>query len=127
MTNQTNNSGKPVMLYACSGGANVGEAADLAARRLAEAGEATMFCLAGLGGNVEPILSAARDARVNVVMDGCGVDCGRKTFERCGLANFTHLRATDLGLEKAKGVRATTGQIETLAAAAREAMRAAGA
>jgi uncharacterized metal-binding protein len=39
-----------VLLYACSGGANVAEVADRAARQLMSEGLGTMFCLAGLGG-----------------------------------------------------------------------------
>ena len=41
--------GRQVLLYACSGGANVAEVADKAARELMFAGQGTMFCLAGLG------------------------------------------------------------------------------
>jgi len=40
---------RTVLLYACSGGANVAEIADRAARELMFAGCGTMFCLAGLG------------------------------------------------------------------------------
>ncbi len=44
--------GKVVLLYACSGGANVGEISDKAARELMFEGKGTMFCLAGLGGDL---------------------------------------------------------------------------
>jgi uncharacterized metal-binding protein len=42
-------SGKNVLLYACSGGANVAEIADRAARELMFAGCGSLFCLAGIG------------------------------------------------------------------------------
>ena len=37
-----------------------------------------------------------------LVIDGCTLDCGKKTFEKNGLTNFRHLRLTDLGYEKGK-------------------------
>jgi len=43
---------KTVLIYACSGGANVAEAADLAARQLAAEGCGGRFCLAGIGAGV---------------------------------------------------------------------------
>ena len=81
-----------VLLYACSGGANVGEVADRAARELMFAGEGTMFCLAGLGGDIEGMIQTARDADLNVVIDGCPMACARKTFDRLGVSNYKLLR-----------------------------------
>jgi uncharacterized metal-binding protein len=114
---------KDVLLYACSGGANVGEVADRAARELMAEGAGTMWCLAGLGAGVEPIVRRAKEADVNLVLDGCGVDCAKKVFERAGMTNFTQIKVTDLGIEKVKGVRATDEQVSKLMAKAREALR----
>jgi uncharacterized metal-binding protein len=112
---------KTVLIYACSGGANVGEVADRAARTLMAEGLGTMWCMAGVGVGVEPILAKAREADVNLVLDGCAVDCARKVFERAGVANLVQIKATDLGIEKAKGVRATEEQVSCLAERARQA------
>jgi len=60
--------GKTVLFYACSGGANVGEVADRACRELMYAGCGTMFCLAGLGCNIEGMIQTARDADMNIVI-----------------------------------------------------------
>jgi len=111
---------KDVLLYACSGGANVGEVADRAARQLMDEGAGTMWCLAGLGAEVEPIVQRAKDAAVNLVLDGCGVDCAKKVFDRAGVTNYTQIKVTDLGIEKVKGVRATDEQVSRLVAKARE-------
>lgn len=94
---------KKVLLYACSGGANVGEIADRAARELMYAGKGMVSCLAGMGGDIDGLVKAAREADMNLVIDGCPMDCAKKTFARHGVANMTHLRVTDLGIEKAKG------------------------
>ena len=111
---------KIVLLYACSGGANVGEISDKAARELMFAGEGTMFCLAGLGGDIQGMVQTARDADVNLVIDGCPMDCAKKTFDRHGLTNYRQIKVTDLGIEKVKGVRCTQEQVDTTIAKAKE-------
>ena len=111
---------KTVLLYACSGGANVAEIADRAARELMFSGCGSMFCLAGIGAGIPAMVQAARDADLNVVIDGCPMDCAKKIFDKAGIANFVQIKVTDLGIEKAKGVRATDEQVARLVAKAKE-------
>jgi uncharacterized metal-binding protein len=111
---------RTVLIYACSGGANVGEIADRAARELMFAGEGTMFCLAGLGGDIQGMVQTARDADANLVIDGCPMDCAKKTFDRHGITNYMQIKVTDLGIEKVKGVRCTGGQVDMVVNKARE-------
>ena len=112
--------GKTVLFYACSGGANVAEVADRAARELMFSGQGTMFCLAGVGAGIAGIVQTARDADVNLVIDGCPMDCAKKTFDRHGLTNYRQIKVTDLGIEKAKGVRCTDEQVRKVVAKAKE-------
>ena len=107
---------KTVLFYACSGAANVAEVADRAARDLMADGRGAMFCLAGLGAGIDGMIQTARDADLNVVIDGCDVDCAKKIFGNCGLANYVQIRVTDLGIEKAKGVRASDEQVAVVVA-----------
>jgi uncharacterized metal-binding protein len=116
------NKSRTVLLYACSGGANVAEISDRAARTLMFDGCGTMFCLAGLGGDIQGMIQTARDADVNLVIDGCPMDCARKTFERHGITNYRYVKVTDLGIEKVKGVRCTQEQVDKVVAKAREAL-----
>jgi uncharacterized metal-binding protein len=102
---------KNVLLYACSGGANVAEIADRAARELMFAGKGSMFCLAGIGAGIPGMIETAKKADLNVVIEGCPVDCAKKIFDNAGITNYVHVRVTDLGFEKTKGVRATPDQI----------------
>jgi len=111
---------RAVLVYACSGGANVGEVADRAARRLMADGEAVMFCAAGLGGDIAGMVQTARDADLNLVIDGCPMDCAKKAFDRHGLTNYRQVRVTDLGIEKVKGVRCTDEQVRKVVVKARE-------
>jgi uncharacterized metal-binding protein len=65
-------------------------------------GHGKMFCLAGIGGNISGMIASARGADRVLVIDGCGVDCAKKTMEERGIENFLHFRVTDLGMEKSK-------------------------
>ena len=111
---------RTVLIYACSGGANVAEISDKAARELMFAGCGTMFCLAGLGADIPGMVQTARDADVNLLIDGCPMECAKKTFDRHGIANYRQIKVTDLGIEKVKGVRCTEGQVNVVVAKARE-------
>jgi uncharacterized metal-binding protein len=111
--------GPTVLLYACSGGANVAEVSDRAARELMFAGEGTMFCLAGLGADIPSMVQTAREADLNLVIDGCPMDCAKKVFDRYALANYVQIKVTDLGIEKAKGVRCTPQEVDAVIAKAR--------
>jgi uncharacterized metal-binding protein len=111
---------KNILFYACSGGANVGEVADRAAREMMYAGCGTMFCLAGLGAGIESMIETAKKADMNIVIDGCGVDCAKKLFDNCGVTNMLQIKVTDLGIEKVKGVKATDEQVATVVARVKE-------
>src|SRR3990172_9375125 len=103
---------KNVLLYACSGGANVAEISDRAARELMFSGCGTMFCLAGLGAGIQGMIQTAKDADLNVVIDGCPMECAKKIFDMAGVVNYMHIKVTDLGIDKVKGVRCTQEQID---------------
>jgi uncharacterized metal-binding protein len=106
---------KKILFYACSGGANVAEASDSACRQLMSEGMGAMFCLAGLGAGIQSMVDHASAADLNVVIDGCPMDCARKIFEKSGLENVHYARATDMGLEKKpKVTRATADETDTI-------------
>ena len=92
----------PKLIFACSGAADVGQTADLAARKLTAEGAGKMFCLAGIGGRVSGILATAQSAAAILAIDGCPLDCTRKSLELAGFSRFQHLRLSDMGMEKGK-------------------------
>ena len=112
--------GKTVLLYACSGGANVAEISDRVAREIMFSGCGAMFCLAGLGADIQGMIQTARDADVNLVIDGCPMGCAKKIFDRHGLTNYKQIKVTDLGIEKVMGVRCTPDQVDKVVAKAKE-------
>ena len=92
----------PTLIFPCSGAADVGEISDRAARKLTREGVGKMFCLAGVGGHVNNILTSTQAAGKILVIDGCPVDCAKKTIEHAEFSEFLHFRVTDLGCVKGK-------------------------
>ena len=98
--NQCSCQGGLTLLFSCSGAADTAEIADRAARNIHRSGEARMYCLAGVGGDVEMIVNNTRAADRLLVIDGCDTDCAAKLLRKAGFETFEHLRVTDLGFEK---------------------------
>jgi uncharacterized metal-binding protein len=92
------------LIFSCSGAADVGELADRAGRALNRSGLGKMFCLAGIGGRVSGILKTTETAVSILAIDGCPLDCAKKSLEEAGFKKVHHLRLSDLGFEKGKTV-----------------------
>ena len=90
----------PKLIFSCSGAADVGELADRASRALTRNGSGKMFCLAGIGGRISGIVKSTEAAASILAIDGCTLDCARKSLEEAGFKRINHLRLTDLGFEK---------------------------
>ena len=105
---------KKVLIFSCSGAANVGEIADEACRRLMFDGKGEMYCLNGLGGQIDEFVDKTRAADVVLLVDGCDKACGKTVMDGCGIEDFRYVRVTDLGIEKAKPKRAEEAQIVAL-------------
>ena len=109
------------IIYACSGCSDAGELADRIARQLAREGVGEMSCLAGVGGRVKHLVTIAEKAGRVLVIDGCPINCARKTLELAGVERVEHLELHKLGLRKgscpvteeniARGVQAARQQL----------------
>jgi len=95
-------SGDMRLVFPCSGAADVGEIADRAARMISRDGAGRMSCLAGVASRCEDVLSVVRAAEKILAIDGCNLDCAKKTLEQASVKSFQHLRVSDLGMEKGK-------------------------
>lgn len=92
--------GGETLIFACSGAADVGAISDWAARKMTRDGVGKMFCLAGVGGQVEGIVNKTKAASKVLAIDGCSLDCARRCLDQAGVTDFVHVRITDLGMEK---------------------------
>ncbi len=89
--------GGPTLIFPCSGAPDVGEIADRAGRKLTRYGVGSMYCLAGIGGEVSGIGATTKAAGCIIVIDGCQLECARKTLAKAGISDIRHVRVTDLG------------------------------
>lgn len=68
---KSNNHSGPVLIFPCSGASDVGELADRAARRMRRSGIGNMYCLAAIGGHVQPFIDKTKKAKDIIIIDGC--------------------------------------------------------
>ncbi len=119
MNASTNTAPVNRLIFACSGAADVGHIADLAARKLTQQGCGRMYCLAGIGGRVPAILETTRTATAILAIDGCPQDCAKKSLEQAGLKDFHHLQLADLNFTKGQ-TPPTAERVEIVAQRAAE-------
>jgi len=86
----------------CSGGSNVGQLSNAAAVKMTQAGVASMFCLAGIGGHVSGMIASCKGADAIIAIDGCSVACAKKTLEHAEIPIAKYIVVTELGVEKNK-------------------------
>jgi uncharacterized metal-binding protein len=110
-------SGPTALVYPCSGSADTGEIADRAARRIDAANLAWMSCLAGVSARASGMMANAAAAPVLLAIDGCPLDCAKKTLELAGFTHVKHVRVTDLGFNKGKSPASDEGIGRVVAAA----------
>jgi uncharacterized metal-binding protein len=91
-----------LMLLACSGASNVGQLSNQAVVELTQEGFGKMFCLAGIGGQLQGFVQSAKDVLEMVVIDGCSLACAKATMEQAEIRMKNYLVLTDLGIDKNK-------------------------
>jgi uncharacterized metal-binding protein len=92
--------GDNVLIFACSGGSNVGQISNEAAKQLDVEGAGKFFCLIGVGAGVEGIVNASKAADRVVAIDGCNVACAKLACQKADVAITDYVVVTDLGVEK---------------------------
>jgi len=110
-----------VSLYACSGGSNVGQLTNEAAKALDGLGQGRMSCAIGVGAGLPSFVGGA-GASTSVVLDGCAHKCVARACERAGLTPDVHIVVTDLGISKEHTYNLTSEEIALVAGTAREAL-----
>ena len=90
----------PKLIFACSGAADVGALSDQAARRLSKEGAGKMYCMAGIGGRIPPILEQTGKAKGILAIDGCPSKCVKSSLQQAGFSGFKHFQLEQVGLMK---------------------------
>ena len=89
-----------ILIFSCSGGLNVGQMTNEVAKGLTARGLGNMYCLASIGGHVNGIIESTKAAKKVVAIDGCSVECAKKTLEHMGFFSDMHVICTELGVKK---------------------------
>jgi uncharacterized metal-binding protein len=105
---------KKVLIFACSGASNVGQLANAAAIELAQRGEGTFYCIAGIGAHLSGMLETARIADEIIAIDGCPASCVKCTLEHAGLPVHRQVVVTNLGIKKNHDFTLDQGTLERL-------------
>ena len=70
------------LVYSCSGCSNVAQLANRIAISLDRDGLAEMSCIAGIGGNVKPLVKKAKSGRAIIAIDGCPLACVKHCLQQ---------------------------------------------
>lgn len=88
------------LVYSCSGASSAAQMANHLAVRMDRLRVADMSCIAGLGGDVGPLLRTAKSGRPILAIDGCPLRCVLRTLQRHELLADRHYDLAELGVEK---------------------------
>lgn len=102
------------LVYSCSGCSNLAQLANDLALRLDRDGLAEMSCIAGVGGDVPPLVKKACSGRPILALDGCHLHCVRGCLARHGVIPAYALTLTEYGLRKRYGESSSLDDFEML-------------
>ncbi|WP_353633903.1 putative zinc-binding protein [Halobacterium sp. NMX12-1] len=88
------------LVYSCSGCSSAAQMANDLAVRLDREEHAEMSCIAGVGGDVAPLVNTATSGRPMLVVDGCPLECARKSLEQHDVTPDRHVNLAERGVPK---------------------------
>lgn len=89
------------LVYSCSGCSSAAQLANDLAVSLDRNGVAEMSCIAGVGGDVGPLVATATSDRPIVAIDGCPLECTNACLERHDVSPDQHYMLAEKGVAKA--------------------------
>lgn len=88
------------LVYSCSGCSSAAQMANDLAVRLDRQRLAAMSCIAGIGGDVPPLVDTATAGRPMLAIDGCPLQCARKSLAQHGVTPDAHVNLAMEGAPK---------------------------
>ncbi|MEX2380912.1 MAG: putative zinc-binding protein [Opitutales bacterium] len=88
------------LVYSCSGASSAAQMTNRIAVKLDRMGIAEMSCIAGVGGDVTPLVKVAKSRRPIVAVDGCPLKCAVRILKRHGLQPDKHYESSEMGVKK---------------------------
>lgn len=88
------------LVYSCSGCSSAAQLANDLAVALDRERIAEMSCIAGVGGDVDPLVATATSGRPIVVIDGCPLECARQCLDEYDVSQEHHYVLSEEGVPK---------------------------
>lgn len=88
------------LVYSCSGASSAAQMANHIAVKLDRLKLAEMSCIAGVGGDVKPLVRTAKSGRPIIALDGCPLQCAAQILKRHGLKADKHYDLSKMGVQK---------------------------
>lgn len=92
------------LVYSCSGCSSAAQTANMIAIKMDREKVAEMSCIAGVGGDVKPLVKTAQSGRVIIAIDGCPLACTKSCLGRHDVEAKHHFILSDFDVPKKKGV-----------------------
>ena len=102
------------MVFACSGGSNVGQIANDAAVRLNDKGIAKFYCLVGAVSHIPGMVKGAESAEYIIAIDGCPVGCAKKALEHLKLNIDEYIVVTEKGIKKTYDLHSRKADVDKI-------------
>jgi uncharacterized metal-binding protein len=100
MDNNEDPKAKLPLVYSCSGCSSAAQLANHLAIKLDRSKLAEMSCIAGVGGDVAPLVRTALSGRRIVAIDGCSLNCSNRCLARHGITPDLQITLSEHGIKK---------------------------
>ena len=91
------------LVYSCSGCSSAAQTANLIAIKMDRQQIAEMSCIAGVGGDVIPLIKTAKSGRNIIAIDGCPLACCKHSLARHDVIPKFHFQLAEFDVPKKKG------------------------
>jgi len=95
-----NEDAKLPLVYSCSGASSAAQLANHIAVKMDRLKAAEMSCIAGVGGDVKPLVRTAKSGRPIIALDGCPLHCAAHILKRHGIHADKHYDLSKMGVKK---------------------------
>lgn len=92
------------LVYSCSGCSSAAQTANVIAIKMDRADIAEMSCIAGVGGDVKPLVRTAMSGREIIAIDGCKLACSKHILARHNLTPEHYFTLSDFHVPKKQRV-----------------------
>ncbi|WP_445475195.1 putative zinc-binding protein [Methanococcoides methylutens] len=93
-----------VGIFPCSGASNVGQISNKVAVELTKQEIGKMMCTVGIGARISGLLKSAEGCGSVIAIDGCPLNCAKKTLELAGINIDRHIIIAEFAIDKNKNL-----------------------